>query len=111
MQRMLRLFLASSKVLEFCKVVNLKKVCNMLAAFYNIPDNGSAWVLRTHYTEGAKHCLRTWIEFIWLSAGSRRVYVNFKMIIEVTYKETNKSHGLSPRTNYTDRATAACPRS
>jgi hypothetical protein len=26
-------------------------------------------------------------------------------------KQTNKLHGLSPRTNYTDRATAACRRS
>jgi hypothetical protein len=26
-------------------------------------------------------------------------------------KQTNKLHGLSPRANYTDRATAACPRS
>jgi hypothetical protein len=26
-------------------------------------------------------------------------------------KQTNKLHGLSPRANYTDRATAACRRS
>jgi hypothetical protein len=28
-----------------------------------------------------------------------------------TNKQTNKLHGLSPRANYTDRATAACRRS
>jgi hypothetical protein len=29
----------------------------------------------------------------------------------ISYTTTNKLHGLSPRTNYTDRATAACRRS
>jgi hypothetical protein len=28
----------------------------------------------------------------------------------ITLKQTNKLHGLSPRANYTDRATAACQR-
>jgi hypothetical protein len=34
-------------------------------------------------------------------------------VIEVSfyYYKTNKLHGLSPRANYTDRATAACRRS
>jgi hypothetical protein len=37
---------------------------------------------------------------------------NTFMVLWLTFnKQTNKLHGLSPRANYTDRATAACRRS
>jgi hypothetical protein len=38
--------------------------------------------------------------------------IHYPMSIDPRYKQqTNKLHGLSPRVNYTNRATAACRRS
>jgi hypothetical protein len=39
------------------------------------------------------------------------IYGQFFPVLEVSAKLKTKLHGLSPRANYTDRATAACQRS
>jgi hypothetical protein len=52
-----------------------------------------------------KRCL-LWIRSVFLLNGSPSVLTN-----KQTNKQTNKLHGVSPRANYTDRATAACRRS
>jgi hypothetical protein len=47
-----------------------------------------------------------------LSDGNERWTMKAKdEISSMDYKKKKKLHGLSPRANYTDRATAACRRS